>query len=439
MQRLLQRLLTALLTLGRGLGHFPWRGTLRMLRVRFQEEQLGLTASSLTFTTLLALVPFFTVALSVFSAFPAFGRLQDGLHVWLVERLIPPQIATQVMDYLLEFSSKANQLGAISMVFLMITVISLVLTVDRTLNRIWRVQRLRPLGQRLLVYWGVLTFGPLLTAVSLAVSSYVMTASSGLVQTLPHSMQAGVNSLEFVLLSAAMAALFHLVPNTPVRWRHAWAGGLFVGVGMAVTKKLLGMYLAAVPTFSAIYGTFATLPILLVWVHACWVLFLLGAVIAAYLPGVLAGVMAAGGRDIHHPGSQCELALEIVATLVPLRGAAQRGLSAQQLSHILRIDRVELEPALDALLQLQWIGLLPASQDRGHDDVLLPSYALLADPQTTPAQPLLQRLLLVHSPATDALWHHARWDSALLADVLPDAALVRDARVAARMANADRT
>ena len=68
---------------------FPWRNTLHTLKVRFSEDQLGLTASSLTFTTLLALVPFFTVLLSVFTAFPSFGRLQETLQRWLVDSLIP--------------------------------------------------------------------------------------------------------------------------------------------------------------------------------------------------------------------------------------------------------------------------------------------------------------------------------------------------------------
>ena len=200
---------------------FPWRNTLATLQRRFHQDHLGLTASSLTFTTLLALVPFFTVLLSVFTAFPSFAKLQGMLQRWLIENLIPEEIATQVMNYLMQFASKASQLGIVGLAFLAVTVISLILTMDRTLNDIWRVQRLRPLGQRLLVYWAVLTLGPLLMGVSIATTSYVLSASKGLVAELPAAVQWAFNSVEFMLLSAAMAALYLLSPTLgtkPDKW-----------------------------------------------------------------------------------------------------------------------------------------------------------------------------------------------------------------------------
>ena len=166
---------------------FSWGNTLRMLRQRFANDQLGLTASSLTYTTLLAIVPFFTVLLAVFTAFPSFARLQENLQSWLVQSLIPEAIAEQLMGYILQFSSKASQLGAVGLGFLVVTVIQLTLTMDKTLNHIWRVQRLRPLGQRLLIYWGVLTLGPLLLGMSVATTSYVVSASRGLVRAFSNS------------------------------------------------------------------------------------------------------------------------------------------------------------------------------------------------------------------------------------------------------------
>ncbi len=97
--------------------------------------------------------------------------MQATLQRWLVESLIPVEIAEQVMDYLMQFTSKASQLGIVGLAFLLLTVVSLILTMDKTLNHIWRVQRMRPLGQRLLIYWGVLTFGPLLMGLSIATTS----------------------------------------------------------------------------------------------------------------------------------------------------------------------------------------------------------------------------------------------------------------------------
>lgn len=393
---------------------FPWRNTLHTLKTRFREDQLGLTASSLTFTTLLALVPFFTVLLSVFTAFPSFRRFQDTLQRWLVDSLIPSEIAEQVMGYLMQFASKASQLGAVGLGFLLLTVVSLILTMDKTLNHIWRVQRMRPLGQRLLIYWGVITFGPLLMGLSIATTSYVLSASRGLVEVLPESVRVAFNSLEFLLLSAAMAALYHFVPNVPVKWRHAWAGGLLVAAGMALAKSVLGLYLSTVPTYSAIYGTFATLPILLIWIYTCWVIFLLGAVVAAYLPGVLEGT----SRDLRQPGATLELALEVIAVLAPWRQQVQRGLSATLLAKRLRVDRLQLEPALSALTAVRWVGAMPDSAapylEEGE-----PRYVLLADPAHTLLAPLMQQLVLTHTPSTEPLWQRSGWQSCLLHEVLP--------------------
>ena len=127
---------------------FPWRSTVHTLHERFRADRLGLTASSLTFTTTIALVPLMTVALAIFSAFPMFGKLQVALQRWLVESLVPENIARQVLGYLTQFAGQASRLGSLGVVVLFVTALALVLTIDRTLNGIWRVRRPRPLAQR---------------------------------------------------------------------------------------------------------------------------------------------------------------------------------------------------------------------------------------------------------------------------------------------------
>lgn len=402
--------------LARTVQQFPWRNTLHTLHRRFDEDRLGLMASSLTFTTLLALVPFFTVLLAVFTAFPSFGRLQLTLQRWLIDSLIPESIASQVMNYLIQFAAKASQLGGVGFAFLVVTVVSLIQTMDRTLNLVWRVQRIRPLGQRLLIYWAVMTLGPLLMGASIATTSYVVSASRGLVAALPQALQVTFNSLEFMLLSAAMAALYHYVPNTPVKWRHAWAGGLFVAAAMALAKNLLALYLATVPTYSVIYGTFATLPILLIWIYMAWVIFLLGAVIAAYLPSLLSGMT----RDHHHQGWSLGLALEVVAALDGLRHLPQRGLPAMALAKRLQVDRLQLEPALEALAAIRWVGAMPDA-GTAYLEESEPRYVLLADPDQTALGPLAEYLLLARLPCTEALWQQAGWETLPLRSVLPPA------------------
>ena len=166
--------------LWRDLSRFPWRNTAAVLGERFREDRLGLTASSLTFTTTIALVPFFTLALALFTVFPMFATMQGRVQRWLVDSLIPENISRQVLGYLTQFASKASGLGIAGLGVLLVTAVALILTIDKTLNNIWRVPRPRPLGQRILIYWAAITLGPLVLAASLSTTSWVFTASRGI-------------------------------------------------------------------------------------------------------------------------------------------------------------------------------------------------------------------------------------------------------------------
>jgi membrane protein len=363
---------------------FPWRNTAAVLRERFREDQLGLTASSLTFTTMIALVPLFTVVLAVFTAFPMFAKMQGVLQQWLVESLIPDNIARNVLGYLTQFASKASRLGALGLALLLASALALILTIDRTLNNIWRVKRPRPFAQRVLVYWAVITLGPLLLAASLTITSLVLPASKGAVATLPGGLRFLLGALQFAMVSAGVAALFRYVPHTHVKWVHAWSGAVVVALGFEAAKKLLAIYLASVPTYSAVYGAFATAPILLLWIYIAWVIVLLGAVIAAYLPSLLQGVIRRGGG----PGWRFQLAVEVLQQLHVVRDDAAKGLTLASLTARLMVDDLQLEAPLEALRKLDWIGQLESTTG---DPA---RYVLLANPDTTELMPLVNLLLL---------------------------------------------
>ncbi len=396
------------------LSHFPWRTTAHMLRERFREDRLGVTASSLTFTTLLALVPFFTVALAVFAAFPIFGKMQQMLQRWLIDSLVPDSISRPVLGYLTQFAAKAGGLGAAGFSILMLTALALILTIDRTLNGIWRVRRLRPLGQRVLIYWAAMTLGPLVLAASLALTTAIAGAASReLGATLPGGARLLLDTIEFLLLAAGVAAMYRYVPNTQVHWRDAWAGSLFVSLAMELAKKGLGLYLAKVPTYSVIYGTFATLPILLLWIYVAWVIVLLGAVVAAYLPSLLAGVARRAGGQ----GWPFLLAVEALQQLHGARGQATHGLTAEQLAQRLRVEVLQLAPVLDALVSLDWVVQVNEAA-AGAPDAADARYVLLADPATTHMEPLVQRLLLTRTEALERFWSHTGMEMLRLADVL---------------------
>lgn len=391
------------------LRRFPWSGTALTLRERFREDRLSLTAGSLTFTTSIALVPFFTVALAIFTAFPMFSQLQGALQGWLVRSLIPDNIARQVLGYLTQFSSQANKLGVLGLAILLVTALALILTIDRTLNNIWRVKKARSLTQRIFIYWAAITLGPLLLAASLALTSYAVTASRGLLGAVPNSLNVLIDTVQFLLVAMGVASLYYYVPNTYVKWAHALSGGVFVAAGIAVTKNLLALYLNAVPTYSMVYGAFATLPILLVWIYLTWLIVLLGAVMAAYLPSLLAGV----ARQDNGNGWQFQLAIEVLAQLDEAIRAAQKGVSSSQLMARLQIDSLQLAPVLETLTRLDWVGRL---DEAGLDAES--RYVLLANPAQTPLEPLLQALLLVKSDPVHKVWEKAGLSRLLLADAL---------------------
>jgi membrane protein len=321
-----------------------------------------------------------------------FSTLQAVLQKWLVESLIPDNISRQVLGYLTQFSGKASKLGVVGVAVLLTTALALILTIDRTLNRIWRVRRSRPLGQRVLIYWAAITLGPLLLGASL-----------------PGGVQFLFDVLEFVLLAAGMAALYRFVPNTDVKRSHAWAGGVFVACGIELAKKILVLYLGAMPTYSAVYGAFAIVPILLVWIYVAWVIVLLGAVVAAYLPSLLMGV----ARRASTHGWQFQLAIESLQQLHRVRDSNVKGLTLLQLATVLQVDSLQLEPVLETLALLDWVGLLDEAQPGA-----APRHVLLADPDATALAPLMELLLLDRTDTTLNLWDNGHWATLNVRDVL---------------------
>jgi membrane protein len=386
----------------------PWRDAALTLRERFREDRLGLTASSLTFTTTIALVPFITVALAVFTAFPMFAKFQDVLQKWLIQSLVPDNISRQVLGSLSHFAGQASKLGAAGLAALAASALALIFTIDRTLNSIWRVRDKRPLGQRVLIYWAAMTLGPLVLGASLSMTSYALSASKGLVTVLPGGLSYLLDSLQFVLVTGGMAAMFHYVPNTAVRWGHAWMGGLFVSSCMEVAKKLLALYLSKVPTYSVMYGAFATFPILLVWIYMAWVIVLLGATLTAYVPSLLAGMP----RRRSGPGWQFQLALEVLRLLNRARSTPDKGKSIAQLCVDLQVEAQRLEPVMEKLTSMDWVGCLDEADAAGG------RFILLVEPATTALEPLVGALLLTRNGSTEKLWHKDNWTASHLEDAL---------------------
>ena len=390
--------------------HFPWRQMLRLLWSRFEEVRLGMTASSLTFTTVLALVPLFTLALAIFTAFPIFAQVQEQLQRWLIDSLVPESISRQVLGSLTQFSRKASRLGLVGFVGVVATSVALLVTIDRTLGQIWRVKRQRPWGQRVLIYWAGLSLGPLLLGGSLVISSYLFTGYlSGLSDWLPFSVRTLLDFIEFVLLVACVTGLYYYLPYTQVDWRHALIGGTSVALGLELAKKVLAIYLAQMPTYSAIYGAFSAVPILLVWIYVMWVAVLLGAVLTSSLPEI--GKQAK--RHADGPGWSFRLALEILSCLSTARLNTPQGLRMSELAQTLHLEHRHTQFVLDALLEMQWVGRLAQP-----DPQLEATWVLLVDMDTVLVEPLFEKLCLSHSATSQLLWQKTQMAQWKLADVV---------------------
>jgi membrane protein len=264
------------------------------------------------------------------------------------------------------------------------------------------------------MYWAAITLGPIVLGASLMLTSYAVSASKGWVSDMPGAVSVVLYSLQIVLLSSSMAVMFRYIPNTFVRWGHAWIGGLLVACGIELAKKALTLYLSKVPTYSLVYGAFATVPILLVWIYVAWVIVLLGATLTAYLPGLLAG---ASHRKMG-VGWQFQLALEVLSQLAVVRSQEGKGLSSSQLSTILHVDNARLQTVLQALQALDWLGLLQENKA----DETESRYVMLVDPKTVVVQPLVERLLLADHAATEKIWQNALWKTMTLQFALPDGA-----------------
>ena len=392
--------------LGQALRDWPWFDTLRTLRQRFREDHLGLTASSLTFTTLISLVPLVTVMLALFAAFPMFSRFQLALQQYFLQSLVPDGIARPVLDALTQFAGKSRQLGGAGLALLLVTALALVFTIDRTLNGIWRVPKPRPLAQRVLVYWAALTLGPLVLGASLSLSSYALTSRSGLLRDLPDAVALLLQLLQFMLLAGGVAGLYRYVPNCHVRWAHAWAGGLFVAAGFEFAKRALAWYVGMVPTYSVVYGAFATLPIFLLWIYLSWVIVLLGAVVAAYAPSLAMRVV----RPPDRPGERFALALVLLRHLAQAQALGAPGQSVAALAGATRFDPLQVALVLEALHGLDWCGKLDEEGD--------PRWVLLVVPASAPATRLVDALLLQEHEASAQFRLRSGLEQMSLADLL---------------------
>ncbi|MER1968092.1 YihY family inner membrane protein [Castellaniella sp. GW247-6E4] len=354
------------------------------------EKKLTRSASSLTFTTVLAIVPLLAVVLALFTAFPLFAEFRGALEAFLSESLLPPAVSDTIMRYLNQFAAQASGLTAVGGAFLLVTSILLIMTIDEAFNEIWRVERQRPLRQRLLVYWAIISLGPILTGASLWATTVLARESLGYIGELPEWLSLLLNIVPLAASALGFTALFVFVPNCRVLWRDALMGGVGTAVVLAVMKAGFTAYLTRFPSYTVIYGAFATLPIFLLWIYLSWLVVLMGAMVASLSPALRHRRWAV----LRRPGAPLVDAIHILHILWRARGSSPPGRSLNFLEQRLGAHPDALHQTLRALRDL---GYVVPAQDAD-------LWVLACDPAQAGLGPLLDHLLIDRAQAGLSPW-----------------------------------
>ena len=322
----------------------------RMVVRRFVEDRCMAIASSLTFTTLLAIVPIITVALTLFSAFPVFSEASRHFENYLFDNLIPDS-AESITAYAQQFTENAGKLTAAGLVFLFITAMVVLMTIDRSLNEIWRVPRPRSTAQRVFIYWALLTVGPVLMGLSLSLTSWFVSMSLGLVRDVPYAARMMLRVMPVALTGVAFAMLYVTLPNRRVSLRDALVGGLLAALVFEMMKHGFAVYVTRFAEYKLVYGAFAAVPIFLMWIYLSWLVVLFGAVVAAVLPEW----RERAAQVEPAPGVQFLDALQILRILWEAQKTGDV-VAERRLHGLVKVPVHAIEAILDAMSAARWVG-----------------------------------------------------------------------------------
>jgi membrane protein len=258
------------------------RDALHMLR-RFIAHHCLTSAASLSFTSLLAIVPLAAIGIAILSAFPVFAGIGDMLTGFVLRNFTPDANAA-IQDTFRSLVTNAGNLTGVGILFLIFTSTMLLYEVEITFNEIWQVQEKRTLMARITIFWTVMSLGPILIGLGLSVTAPyfagVLTGDGAAAQSI------GLLAylLPITLEIAGFGLLYMALPNVQVAFRHAAIGGVIAGLLFEVLKFGFGVYIRNFAAYDAIYGALSALPVFLIWTYLSWAVILFGGVVTAELP-----------------------------------------------------------------------------------------------------------------------------------------------------------
>lgn len=250
---------------------------------RFITDRLTSASATLTFTTLLALVPLLTIAIAIFSAFPMAHSFSNDVSQFILQNFVPTS-GEVVQKYLHNFINQAGKLSLVGTIALIITVILMMITIEQAFNNIWKTQQRQLNLAAFLRYWAILSLAPIFIGLSIAATSYIITLPVIIGTATKLGMRALLlNSTPWVLTILILWLLYVAVPNCKVPWRYGFIGALLATILFEIAKKGFVLYINNFATYSFIYGAVAIIPIFLVWLYLLWMIILLGSLIANVL------------------------------------------------------------------------------------------------------------------------------------------------------------
>lgn len=254
--------------------HFTWN--------RFLEDRCFQAAGALSYTSIFALVPLTAAILGILAAFPVFADWRDKITGWVFANFVPAAGDT-LQGYITEFATNASKATAIGVLILLFSAVSLMMSIEDTFNRIWRVQTARAAASRFVIYWTALTLGPLLLVAALAISSYLVALPFIDAAAEQFSLKTRVlAALPFLIVWSVLVAGYVVIPNRGVRIRHALVGAFIAAVLFEAAKRGFAFY-ALRASYQQVYGALALVPLFIFWIYLSWAIVLFGASLTASL------------------------------------------------------------------------------------------------------------------------------------------------------------
>ncbi len=318
---------------------------------RFLADGCPRQAAGLSYVSLLAIVPLMAIGLAAFAGFPVFASLRADVQGMILRNVLP-DVELQVSDQLTAFIENASNMTGPGLIGLAVTAILLLSNINGALNTVWRVAEQRPFSMRVMVYWMLLTLGPLLIGASLSVSSYAFAVMQWLDVGQMTEVRIVSRILSMALATLGFGLIYFIVPNRSIHPGHALAGGLVAAVLLETLKASFGLYLSFFPSYQLVYGAVSTIPIFLVWMYLSWAVILFGAEAAAALPEWRAA-RARGASEVG-PGANLALGLSLMARLWQASHTGTRP-RERDLGRGLPATPAEVDAALGALRRAGYI------------------------------------------------------------------------------------